>query len=46
MRGKLGDLFDLNCDGEVDSFEQAIELEFLSSIDDLEDTGLVDDDYF
>ena len=46
MRGKLGDLFDLNCDGEVDSFEQAMELDFLSSIDDSEDTELDDHDYF
>ena len=34
MIGILGDMFDFNRDGELDSFEQAAELAFLSSMTD------------
>ena len=33
MSGLLGDLFDLNGDGELDYFERAMELEFMTSME-------------
>lgn len=34
--GILGDMFDLNCDGEVDALEQGLEFMFLDSVNDEE----------
>jgi len=31
LRGILGDLFDLNHDGEIDAIERALELDFIDS---------------
>lgn len=44
MRGILGDLFDLNHDGEVDAFERALELDFIDSTEsaDEEDDDLTE----
>lgn len=44
MRGILGDLFDLNHDGEVDAFERALELDFIDSTEsaDEEDEDLTE----
>ena len=36
MKGILGDLFDFNRDGKLDSFEQAAELAFLFSMTETE----------
>ena len=36
MKGILGDLFDFNRDGKFDSFEQAAEFAFLSSMTETE----------
>lgn len=37
MKGFLGDLFDLNHDGEIDIFERAAEFSFLEEIIDTEE---------
>lgn len=41
MSGLFGNMFDMNHDGEVDLFEQAMELEFIDSI---VNKGYEDDD--
>ena len=39
MSGLLGDLFDLNGDGELDYFERAMELEFMTSMEEEEEVS-------
>ena len=33
MSGMFGDMFDMNNDGQIDSFERAMEFEFMDSLE-------------
>ena len=42
--GILGDIFDINCDGEIDALEQELEFMFLDSVEN-EETPKNEDDW-